>query len=247
MLGWTWVLLWGCGAGAGDGEGSLNGDCSDLLDNDFDGLVDCADPGCACSDADADTDADTDSDTDTDADADSDTDVDTDTDSDTDQSCSLNLQAALPDGTVLILESCLSSSDLAIQTRPAFLPPEIGTYSVTLVAEDGAEPCLFEFFESQLCGIGLYNIGSNHQVVFDATGCSSIPEAYRSRIEMALGSFQITTLDMNIPNAGADATVFVEGSISMSAIDGTTVTGTYAINGILSPTQASTAACSGPD
>lgn len=61
-------------------EGATEAECSDAVDNDDDGLLDCDDPGCAegweiCggdtdADADGDADGDTDSDTDTDADAD---------------------------------------------------------------------------------------------------------------------------------------------------------------------------------
>ena len=65
-------LLMGCGQYEGD-EG---GECTDLADNDQDGLFDCDDEGCAnspeCTETDADGDSDTDSDTDTDVQKDSD-------------------------------------------------------------------------------------------------------------------------------------------------------------------------------
>jgi hypothetical protein len=76
------VLATACG---GEPEGFFAGDCSDGIDNDANGLQDCADPGCAqdfdCPDIlDVDTDSDPDSGTDGDTDPDTTEDVDTDPD-----------------------------------------------------------------------------------------------------------------------------------------------------------------------
>jgi len=76
------VLILACN---GDYEGDEVGECSDTLDNDRNGYIDCADVACFThpdcqGEGDADTDADSDSDSDADGDSDADTDTDTDTD-----------------------------------------------------------------------------------------------------------------------------------------------------------------------
>ena len=101
-LSFTAAVLLACSCAAT--EGAFQGECRDGLDNDGDGLTDCADPDCdgldgcvyesddtaletdADTDADADTDTDSDSDADGDSDADSDSDSDADADTDTDPS-----------------------------------------------------------------------------------------------------------------------------------------------------------------
>ncbi len=75
-------------SGNGDNSEDTLTACSDDIDNDGDGFVDCDDSQCLsfgiCGQPDTDTDSDTDTDTDSDADADSDSDTTTDTDSGTD-------------------------------------------------------------------------------------------------------------------------------------------------------------------
>ncbi len=95
-------------SGAIEGEDTLTA-CSDGVDNDDDGMVDCDDAGCTafghCA-GDSDTDVDTDSDIDTDSDSDSDTDSDADADSDSD---------SIPDDT--------DSDDVIVTSRWTSIPP----------------------------------------------------------------------------------------------------------------------------
>jgi hypothetical protein len=242
MLLWTLAAL-GCG---GDvvGEGALDGDCSDRYDNDFDGLVDCNDDGCSCSDADADTDTDTD--TDADADADTDTDTDTDADADADADCTLNFIATLPDSTVVGITGCTAATNLTALTRSGVLPPEVGAYGVDLIAQAGATPCAVEIFQAKLCGAGDYSLGETHTLTLDASGCTAVPEAYRGRIDMTSGTYTLGAATLNSPRGAAEATLTVDGSVNMSAGDGTTLTGTYTVGGVLTPQGAPTADCSGP-
>lgn len=90
------ILATSCGSDTA--EGATEEECSDQIDNDGDGVLDCGELDCqqypycdvdtgetdADSDSDADNDADNDADTDTDTDTDSDSDSDADTDADTD-------------------------------------------------------------------------------------------------------------------------------------------------------------------
>lgn len=82
----AYIFLLMATACGGEPEGFFAGDCSDSIDNDGNGLQDCADPGCAGDfDCPGIVDGDTDSDTEfgTDSDTDPDTTVDVDTDPDT--------------------------------------------------------------------------------------------------------------------------------------------------------------------
>jgi len=121
-------FLFGCGARErGPTEDSI-AKCSDSIDNDGDGFVDCNDQDCRafsiCADAGPDSDVDSDTDSDVDADTDSDTDTDTDTDSESDTDTDTDTGTdppgpKCPEGVTWLAETVDAPNDTGWTTRMA--------------------------------------------------------------------------------------------------------------------------------
>ncbi len=156
-------------------EGVTDGECSDGVDNDRSGRIDCDDPACAqqCASPDADTDTDTDTETETetgsDADADTDTGSETETETRTDTDTGSDTDTEQPTcdeqyGDVADYAACIEDAEICefhISTKLLD--------SCTDLCRDRGGECILVWDESRLCEHGGSEWGCD--LVFDTRIC----------------------------------------------------------------------------
>ncbi len=199
-------------------EGSQTGDCIDGLDNDGDGLIDCADEGCvdkpACEETDNDGDGvsledgdcdDNDSSIYPGAEEDYTDGIDQDCDGYADSAnaqCSADFTITFADQETVTLDFCANWSMSSTFEYDPDNPPELNSISMELNTSTITESdCSITLTQQGICGTGYYRQGLNTGTTLLATmDCPGVSDENEGQESFGEGYFRIDSIDTGTVN-----------------------------------------------
>jgi hypothetical protein len=146
-------------------------------------------------------------------------------------SCNAVFDLVFPDGTQAAMDACEKIDATGSFEFDPDDPAEFRSVNITLWAtEDGSSDCWFQLDLSGVCGAGRYLIGEGSQVAWATHDCSGISDAHEASYVAVDGALELTLLSAGEelgPPSEDTITAFLAGEVSVTATDGTLLSGTF--------------------